>query len=72
MKKKREDSDHYYKDSKYYPGKEGYAGMPSEAHVGQFPDHMQSYPALDDTISGVDKVQEESYRKTHSHLSDQK
>lgn len=63
----------YYKNSMYYPGKMGKADMPADSHMSSWPDRkMGDYPPLDDTMSGVQSTQAESYTKAKSHISYQK
>lgn len=63
----------YYKNDSYYPGRMGKADMPAESHMADWPmKKMGDYPPLDDTVSGVEDVQEESYRKAKRNISYQK
>ncbi len=63
----------YYKNPQYYPGKMGKADMPADARMADWPlKKMGDYPALDDTISGIESTQSEGYSKAKSHLSWQK
>lgn len=60
----------YYKSDAYYPGRQGPADMPADAHLADWPmNKMGQFPPLDDTVKGVQSTQTESYHKTKENLS---
>lgn len=63
----------YYKNPSYYPGKMGKADMPADSQMRDWPIRKNSdYAPLDDTMAGIESVQEESFRKAKSNVSYQK
>ena len=49
-----------------------FANMPPREIFHEYPKQTQNYGQYNDTIHGIDMVEEESYRKRDSHESHQK